>query len=422
MKIRALALGAIVGFVAAFTPSCSPATCGPQNCDGCCDTVKKTCVKKPSNNNNTTCGGAGNACVDCAASGATCNAATSQCTTTGAGGGTGGGGGTTTCDGCRLSSATGTCVPSQNSATNAVNCGLGGGVCLACSGATPLCANGTCVAADAGAGIGDPCVADTDCNGVTLTTADGTNGITAFCKLTAVDVTVQGAVGKAYAGGYCTKRCGFEESNTASSCGLPKSDCSFFLGDIGEGDNSCFKTCTASSQCRAEYFCLNGAGAHGSGLCLPRSLLTTQSDGGLLLANIDAGPGFPGEAGAPCAAAANCQPPERGACITEAADAGYVGGACTAECTASLSDDSWCGTGGICSPAYAGDDPNGPVIRWFCDRGCGRLTDGGIVGTCRTGYVCDGTNQFASCTPNCTNSGVRCGTGKTCNATTGLCQ
>jgi hypothetical protein len=296
---------------------------------------------------------------------------------------------------------------------------------MSCTGATPLCSNGQCVAADAGAGIGDPCTADTDCAGISLTAGDNNNGNVAFCKKNALDVTAAQGLGVAYTGGYCTKRCGTtgEETNTASSCGLPKADCSFFLGDLGEADNACFKTCTASSQCRADYFCLTGAGAHNTGLCMPRTLLTALPDAGLALLGVDAGPGFPGEAGAACAGDTACQPPTDGLCITEASDAGYVGGACTAQCTASLNDDTWCGTGGVCTPAIAGNTNTGPLILWFCDRGCGPLGDGGVVGTCRSGYACQGTTRFATCQPNCKNSGVTCpGSRPTCNATTGLCQ
>ncbi len=420
MKIRALTLGAVVGFVVAFAPSCSPAKCGPQNCDGCCDSVKNTCVKKPSNNNNTTCGASGNACIDCSATASTCNPATSTCTAGGTGGGTGtGGGGGTTCDGCKLPS--GTCVPSQNSSTNVSNCGIGGVACVACS-SGQLCVAGACAAPDAGAGIGDACNTDADCVGVPLTAEDRMYNFKAFCKKNALDVTAANGVGAAYVGGYCTKRCGFEETQTTSSCGLPKSQCSYFLGDLGEGDNSCFKTCTNDNDCRTDYFCLQGAGAQGGNLCMPMGLLATLPDGGLTINVVDAGPGFPGEAGAPCADTAACQPPAGGACIAESRDAGFVGGACTAECTGSLSNDVWCGTGGVCSPAYAGDDSRGPVIRWFCERGCGPLGDGGVVGTCRDGYACEGTNRFATCTPKCTNSGVSCRSGTTCNTTTGLCN
>ena len=148
-------------------------------------------------------------------------------------------------------------------------------------------------------------------------------------------------------------------------------------------------------------------------------------DGGATLPVTDIGPGFPGTAGEPCTADTQCQPPTNGACIEEAIDAGYVGGACTAECTGALSDDTWCGTMGVCNPAYAGSNATGPVIRWFCDRACGTDPNtGASLGTCRSGYVCDDpTSQFGSCIPRCNNPGARCGTSKpTCNTSTGLCQ
>jgi len=250
---------------------------------------------------------------------------------------------------------------------------------------------------------------------------DSQVGVTRYCKQFATDVTAAGGQGVAYTGGYCTKRCGFEETQTSSSCGVGNT-CSYLLGDIGEADNVCFKNCVTDPDCRTDYFCLGYTQT--SGICLPRTLLRSLPDGGATIVALDAGPGFPGAAGGACTLDTQCQPPVNGACIEESLDAGYVGGACTAECTATWAEDSWCGTGGLCSPAFAGRDSlSAPVIRWFCERGCGPLPDGGgVVGTCRPEYVCDGVTRFSTCTPKCTNSGVTCASGKTCNTSTGLCQ
>ncbi|HEY0880050.1 MAG TPA: hypothetical protein VGD87_00905, partial [Archangium sp.] len=323
------------------------------------------------------------------------------------------------CDGCTISGAAGTtCVPLSR--TSVVNCGSAGAACRACN-MGELCTNGACVVPDAGvAAIGSACNADTDCAGIAITARDTQYGIRPYCKKNSVDVTTANGVGFAYTGGYCTKRCGFEETATTSSCGTGN-DCAFYLGDLGEAENACFKVCTGDADCRADYYCLPTSNT--SGLCLPQTTLRTLPDGGLTLNSVDAGPGFPAEAGAACADDTACQPPADGICLEESLDAGYIGGACTAECTAALVG-SWCGTGGVCNPqGFLSNDNKGPIVRWFCERGCGTLADGGIVGTCRPGFVCDRpTNPFGYCIPNCTNSGVTCGMGETCNATTGLCQ
>jgi hypothetical protein len=423
MNARALALGAMIGFVVAIAPSCSPAKCSPQNCaDGCCDTVKGTCVKAPSNTNNTSCGSAGNACIDCSASATMCNGATGTCAVStgtgtggGAGGGTGTGGGQAACDGCRLPS--GTCVPAQT--VNEQNCGTGGAICQGCMG-TDTCnkTSGTCQAVDAGvASIGSPCNTDQECSAITLTPTDRQLSIVPFCKKTALDVTTADGVGVAYTGGYCSKRCGLEQN----SCGTTASArCVFFLGDLGEADNICYKSCNADSDCRSNYFCAPFSATFKA--CLPATFLASLPDGGFTYKNVDAGPGRVGEAGSACANDATCQPPAQGTCLTEtlpdAGMSGFVGGECTAECTASL-DDNWCGTGGSCTPLVPGLDDRGPFVRWLCQRGCEGVDGGSDPSLCRNGYVC-GNPPNPTCQPKCETSG--CGTGGTCNTTTHLCE
>lgn len=418
MNIRALALGTVVGFVVAFAPSCSPAKCGPQNCDGCCD-AKGVCTKKPNNNNNTTCGSAGNACVDCTATAGTC--ASGVCSGTGAGGGSGGGGGTTgggggtTCTGCLLPNGS-TCVPPQTSATNSVNCGLGGITCVACA-SGQLCNNGLCETPDAGAaGLGAACTADSDCS-ITLTATDTQYGIRAYCQKNALDLSKPTGQGIAFPQGFCTKRCGFE----STSCGTT-GQCLIALGFLGHYENMCFKKCVGQSDCRSGYACTQLSST--VNVCLP-----TQDDGGLPDL-VDAGPGFAGASGAACADDTACQPPSTGSCITEVQTdggmSGFTGGQCTAECgavAAFSSGDAWCGTGGVCNPyAYNVGDNKGPLVLWQCDQGCLDVDGGANPTACRTGYVCDtGAQSYDNCVPNCNNVAGFCGT-KTCNPTTGFCQ
>ncbi|MBL8911701.1 MAG: hypothetical protein JNM17_13500 [Archangium sp.] len=235
MNYRALTLGALVGFVVAFTPSCTQ-KCGPQNCDGCCDSAKNTCVKKPNNNNNTTCGSAGNACIDCTTSAATCNMG--QCSGTGAGGGgggtTGGGGGTTGgggggCDGCRL--PTGTCVPSQSTTTS--NCGLGGVSCVACA-TGELCMQGTCMMPPPMARVGSTCTSDMECQAGL--------GAQGRCK----QMTSSGNA--TYSQGYCTVGCGTTACPAGSTC--------VGAANYGEDDVICMDNCTPPSDpCRSGYTC-----------------------------------------------------------------------------------------------------------------------------------------------------------------------
>ena len=117
-------------------------------------------------------------------------------------------------------------------------------------------------------------------------------------------------------------------------------------------------------------------------------------------------------------------PPVDGFCSLESLDAGYVGGACSADCSSIFYEDRWCGVGGQCTPQFVGRDSlSAPVIGWICERGCGPTVDGGPGATCRTGYVCEGTARFSTCIPRCTNSGAgACTSPKVCNAGTGLCQ
>lgn len=389
---------------------------GGGTCDGCI--FQGGCINRANSNNNTLCGQGGVACATCSGT-QSCQNFVCAAGTTGGGGGTAtGGGGGTACDGCRLPS--GSCSPAQLSANSTTNCGLGGVACVAC-GSGQLCSNGVCGNTAPTGTIGAACNTNADCSGVALTTKDTQIGVAVFCKKTATNVTAAGSLGVAYTNGYCTKRCGFEETPAPGSCGSVAT-CTYLLGDIGEADNVCFKNCVADADCgRTDYFCLGYSQT--TGICLPRTLLRNLPDGGQTIDNLDAGAGFFGAAGGACTLDTQCQPPTGGACLKESLDAGYVGGACTAECTATWTNNRWCGTNGLCSPAYAGrDSQSAPVIRWFCERGCGAPADGGVAGTCRTGYACEGTGQFATCTPKCTNSGVVCGTGTSCNTFTGLCQ
>lgn len=357
MNVRALALGALVGFVVAFAPACSPPKCGPQNCDGCCDS-KGTCVKKPNNNNNTTCGSAGNACVDCAASASTCNSATSTCGTavTGGGGGsTGGGtgGGTATCDGCRLSPTS--CSPPQLSATSTTNCGLGGVACVMC-GAGELCTNGVCGTPPSMKRVGDACLTDVECQG----SGAGALGPTAICK----QMTTSG--NGTYAGGYCTVRCG-----TAGTSCPGGSTCVGLLPQYGEADTFCWDNCSGTDRCRTPGYECYQIGNGNSCWIDP-------------IPPVDAG--VPADkVGNACSSTAECiNPPETGGvCLSREANYDWTaaGGYCSK--TGCISNDECSADGGSFCIGLTEDDPN------LCVQKCADSSDGG-QSTCRNGFVCEG--------------------------------
>lgn len=351
MNVRALALGAMVGFVVAIAPACSPPKCGPSNCDGCCD-ASGACVKKPDNGLNTTCGSAGNACTNCAESGATCNPATNTCGTGGTGGGTGGGsgggsGGGNGCAGCRLS--TGTCVPPASLTPN--NCGKDGDRCQACA-AGQTCNAGVCETPPPTVTIGSRCTMDSECQ--------ATLGPTSQCRK-------QTNAGSAYAGGYCTIPCG----QVAGTCPAA-STCVGGVEELGEG-TFCWKNCTPPNtiggSCGTGYACYGIGGNSGACWIYP----TPPRDAGVPADKV----------GNPCTADGQCQnPPETGgACLSR--DFNYnwqaLGGYCSRTNCAANADCS--ADGGALCLGFTEEEA-------ACVQRCADSSDGG-QSTCRPGFVCE---------------------------------
>lgn len=140
MKLKALSLGAALGFVFAVIPSCGQptTTCGPNNCTGCCNAG--TCVTADKLTD-ATCGSSGNACSNCTASQQTCNMSTKSCIGSNVtGGGTSGtGGGSSGTGGGNAAGGTG------GGTANAGGSATGGGSSglVACDFANPTCALGT---------------------------------------------------------------------------------------------------------------------------------------------------------------------------------------------------------------------------------------------------------------------------------------
>lgn len=349
MNVRALALGAMVGFVVAIAPACSPPKCGPSNCDGCCD-ASGTCVKKPDNGLNTTCGSAGNACTDCSASGSTCNTTTNTCGNTGGGTGGGSGGGTgggNTCAGCRLN--TGTCVPPSSQSPN--NCGVNGDRCQACA-AGQTCTNGTCMTPPPVVSVGSRCTMDSECQ--------ATLGAGSQCR----QMTNAGA---AYQGGYCTLPCG----TMAGQCPAG-STCVGGVEELGEG-NFCWKNCsnpnTIGGACGTGYACYSLGSGSGACWIYP----TPPRDAGVPADKV----------GQPCTADGECQNPPTNGGVCLARDYNYdwetLGGYCSRN---NCQDNADCAAdGGAICLGFSDEEA-------ACVQRCPDSSDGG-QSTCRNGFICE---------------------------------
>ena len=212
----------------------------------------------------------------------------------------------------------------------------------------------------------------------------------------------------------------------AASCGTGNF-CDYLDGPFGEVDNICLVGCPASQPCRSGYKCYNyGTTAAPQPQCYP-----AYPDGGDI-GPFPAGPGNSANVAAgPCTDDTQCAPqtpaPAAGFCIKpttpDGGPSGFPGGACSADCSQSLSD-SWCGTNGNCNAYLGGTTTTGPSVIFICQQGCPTTNDGG-VSTCQTGYTC-GAATNGTCIPRCDNAGrptcAQLDPAKpTCNATTGLC-
>lgn len=408
MNRKALALGAVLGFLVAVVPSCGGTKCSPASCTGCCD-AKGACVKDPDNKKAATCGKNGASCQDCGAG--TCDAA-QVCmggTGGGMGGGTGGGTGggmvtacnSTNCSGC-CPAGGGSCIPYASQ--NANTCGGGAAACGACTTGQQCSytAQGcvTSMVADAGpegGKTGAPCATDTDCG-------FGTAGNTLKCRL----ATALGDGG--YPGGYCTKVCDMpgQCAGDTTCVGIPER--------FGEVDSLCLPKCDPANgddDCRMpDYGCYTIG--EGEGICW----LSNPP-----MIAVDAGP-IPGTVGNACMTATDCQsPPSVGVYCIGFPDGGvqdgYNAGYCARDCS---TPEQGCSTDGGAICFNFGNDMD-PFLE--CAKVCNVATDGGGQGDCRTDYVCAGLT-FADggaapqgiCIPNCHNMGA----GWTCPMGAGTCQ
>ncbi|MBX5483378.1 MAG: hypothetical protein IRZ16_16275 [Myxococcaceae bacterium] len=360
-------------FVCNKTDGVAGGFCQDTSCSGCVEDNKCLAGTSPA-----ACGTNGVACVACG-TGQSCT--DGVCT-----------GGTTcgpsNCQGCCLNNV---CQVGTSSSA----CGTGGQACTACgSGQTCVSSGvgGTCQATSTVA-VGSPCVTNSDCAAL---------GVGATCKLT----TVSGNA--SYSGGYCTLSC-----NDPSGC--PSGAACLNLASFGE-EPLCIDQCSTSNpgECRVGYTC-HTIDEFGNGVCWIDPLPTPPSAPANLI-------------GSACTSDSSCQSGGSflaGACFTQfdpdtGDNTGWLGGSCTAECSADPA--SMCGTTGICLgfQSQAGDQ-----FALCMDR-CS--SPGVGQSDCRPGYVCEmyaladgGTAPDGYCWPNCNNVAGFCGTAKTCT-TSGYCQ
>jgi len=216
-------------------------------------------------------------------------------------------------------------------------------------------------------------------------------------------------------GSYCTY-VGCDPSmadGSAGADGCPGDGVCLSVGDTA----ICLDGCTTDTDCRADYRCRPSDPAEASSPVACRPACETDdacaNDG--FECNVGTGlcrPAFDtADIGEPCTGPATC---EGGACITEA-DEGWPAGTCAFPgCRLSGTGMAeTCPTGTVCV-----DDETGDPTLGACIDACTVGTD-----TCRPSYGCvaeGGSATDGACRPAC--EAGDCGTGRTCNATTGLCE
>lgn len=222
---------------------------------------------------------------------------------------------------------------------------------------------------------------------------------------------VSGATGQCLAG------------DTASACGTGGNACrrcranetcsSGMCVAASCGPQNCDGCCTNNFCVPTRFQSSFACGLNGT-MCA--GCMTGQTcNAGACEAAPDAGP--PVMPGSPCTQGSDCRPPSGATCIPESAfgqATGYTDGYCTQSCGTS----SPCPTSSECVEIQFGQRA--------CRASC-RVADIGMLGACRTGYVCaptDNTSTAAYCRPRCDVSGSLsgCSTGQTCDTATGLCH
>jgi hypothetical protein len=308
----------------------------------------------------------------------------------GFGGGTGGGGT------CNSSNCAGCCSPIDDICVSyafqdTFNCGGFGNTCgtcqngQVCSLSSQGCVTSTTPDAGPEAGrTGMPCTTDNQCG-------FGINGNLLRCRFS----TAEG--NGSYPGGYCTKDC-----DTAVDACAGDATCVKTPSGWGETTALCMPACDPSNdQCRSpDYQCYP---VDTAGVCWLVSHPDIRPDGGPTPTTI----------GNACTTATDCQnPPSAGVYCIRAPDGGVADGYVDGYCARNCSEPEYlCSTNGSAICVNFGDTMT-PFLE--CADVCNKSTDGGAIGDCRVGYICEGPSTWPDggvattgfCIPNCNNAGA----------------
>jgi hypothetical protein len=213
--------------------------------------------------------------------------------------------------------------------------------------------------------------------------------------------------------------------------GFPMSYCAYFGCSATEpcpgsgvcapsatGAGVCLDACASTSDCRLGYACApsDPTMPTSATACVPGCTADTDCSNATRGFVCNPGTGlcglpFMGTPGEPCATAAEC---DGGVCFTEA-DSGWPAGTCTYPgCRlAGTGGTAVCPGGSACVDDGAGSPDLGVCVD-ACDVG---------TTSCRPGYACvavEGSTTVGACRPAC--EAASCSGGRTCSATTGLCE
>lgn len=263
----------------------------------------------------------------------------------------------------------------------------------------------------------DGCETDADCTRSGYECTEQQNGRSSYCGV-AFDPANLGEICSADRGP-CTGGTCLSETET----GYPDSMCVDVGCDFAmqtgcpaggvcvdvNGTGVCHPECSAPTDCRAGYDCAPAiAGdAMSPTACQPgcddadvcgNPGATCNLGTGLCLPVLDLA-----DLGEPCMDGEDC---EGGVCLSEE-NAGWPAGTCALPGCRLIGTgpETTCPTDSVCV-----DDGRGDPELGVCNDACTMPTD------CRPGYACTG----GACVPGCTAGD--CGSGRTCNTVTGLCE
>jgi hypothetical protein len=212
-----------------------------------------------------------------------------------------------------------------------------------------------------------------------------------------------------YTGGYCT----LQPCSNTTMCPAADSLCTNIPGSLGESQPMCLKKCTVGgSDCRTPgYTCYSLQSGTGGVCFIDQAHLPTYVDAGRPSDKV----------GGPCTSDTACQSPpdppfqDLGFCFPESlpdgGPTGFTGGYCFTDCTDF--GDAICGANAVCLGIGNNTD--------WCFSKC--TTPGAGQGSCRNGYVCQGTRYTdggpgpdSYCDTSCFAPGNGCNATAYCDA------